>query len=253
MSTTPIKRTDLLRDRETSGKFQADMLVSNALTISRAWVEDRKEMMARNGQKELRIQFCVGETGDAWISYHAYAPNFLNWHILHCKAKNQTVDTTRFFTLLNKLDSWVTSRLQDTWKNETYLQMRRELAEMVTKKGMELQVFVQTPYESADSSVYAFVLRQPPSILTAETASLYMLVEVDDWEVQANCYKFPLPWFVDEWDAWCNQNWEDITSLEERLVSHSDDAIPRYFSSAEDEAALATLCQSCVHYLETLM
>ena len=258
MSTTPIKRTDLLRHRETSGKFQADMLVSDALTISQAWVEDRKEMMASNGQKKLHFQFCVGEAGDAWIIFHAHSPKFLRIVRLPCKANNKTVDTTRFFALLNKLDSWVTSRLQDTWKNETYFQMTRELAEMVTKKGMELQAFAQTPYESADTSVYAFVLRQIPPRLTAETASLCMLVKVDDWEVQTNCYKFPIPWVVGVWDAWCERgditSREDITSLEEYLVSLSDDAddtIPRYFGSAEDEAALATLCKNCVHYLET--
>jgi hypothetical protein len=249
--------TDLvssLSHRETTGKFHSVMKVSDALAISKAWVDDNQESMDRNGNKKLRFQFCVGEAGDAWIVYYGSAPNFLKWHILHCKPQKEglfTVDTTCFFAVLDKLLSWVTSRLQNTWKNETCLQMTSVLTEMVTKKGFDLRIFVRTPYESADSSVYAYVLRHPSG-----TARLCMLVEVDDWEVQAYCYGFSVPWVEHVWHAWRYSHWEDIIHLQENLVYDSDsmaegDSIHPSIFSAEDEAALGTLSQDCVHHLES--
>jgi hypothetical protein len=129
--------------------------------------------------------------------------------------------------------------------------MTSVLTEMVTKKGFNLQIFVRTPYISADSSLYAYVLSEPSG-----PAHLCMLVMVDDWEVQAYCYCFSVPWVEHVWHAWCHDLWEDIQNLQENLVSNSEVTAhfqgdsPRYFR-AQDEAALGTLSHDCVHYLES--
>jgi hypothetical protein len=250
-------KTDLvssLSHRETTGKFHSVMKVSDALAISEAWVRDNQESMDRNGNKKLSFNFSVDRVGDACILYYGSAPNFLKWHILHCNPKKNdlyTVDTTCFFAVLDKLRSWVTSRLQNTWKNETCLQMTSVLTEMATKNGYNLQIFVRTPYISADSSMYAYVLSDPSG-----PAYLCMLVKVDDWEVKAYRYGFSLPWDGHVWHAWCHCHREDIQYLQDILVSNSDsmeegDSVHPSSFRAQDEAALGTLSQDCVHYLES--
>ena len=243
-----------LSHRETTGKFHSVMKVSDALAISQAWVEDNQESMDRNGNKKMSFRFCDDRVGHAWITYEVSAPKYFHFHMLDCNPKKNdlfTVDTTCFCAFLDKLRAWVTSRLQNTWKNETCLQMTSVLTEMVTKKGFNLQIFVRTPYESADSSFYAYVLSEPSG-----PAHLCMLVKVDDWEVQAYCYGFSLPWVEHVWHTWKISPWEDIQNLQKNLVSNSDsmeegDSIhPSYFR-AQDEAALGTLSQDCVHYLDS--
>jgi len=215
--------TDLvssLSHRETTGKFHSVMTVSDALDISKAWVKDNQESMDRNGNKKMSFRFSVDRIGDAAILYYGSAPNFLEWHILHCNPKKNdlfTVDTTCFFAVLDKLRTWVTSSLQNTWKNETCLQMTSVLTEMATKNGFNLQIFVRTPYESADSSLYAYVLSEPSG-----TAYLCMLVKVDDWEVKAYRYGFSLPWDEHVWHMWCQCHGEHIQDLQENLVSNSE-------------------------------
>ena len=123
----------------------------------------------------------------------------------------------------------------------------RSAEEHGLQAGVDLEVY--NAFVIADQSLHTYVLWQKEN---PQKAYMCMFVEVDDWSVRVRCYKFLVPWCVDEWDEWCDST-KEVCNLEGRLVrlnpevyfDNDDDEISVPFFEAEDEAELSTLWKDC--------